>query len=404
MQPALRSVSSMTGRVLRASVAAVLAVVCSSPSAAHAEEPRTSSTRVEWRERYDAAREDLVDGRFRRAELALRALAVEASTASDRALAIEMARLASEYAERAEAGGGARPRGRDIRTTDELTLLYASSFLYGVGTGTWFLLQVQPDSAITATLPFAALTAAPVIAIATIDGYSKLPRGVPHSISSGLYLGLAEGIWLSGFQRAHAERIKKESDPASELRWSPETTATVLWASATTGAVLGGALGSSLVTTPGRVSFTASTALWSGAIVGLATGGLHPDDERRSERAFLAGGVGLNAGIAAGLLLAGEVAPSVARVRLVDLLGVAGAVTTTGLYLSLASGADARTAEGLASVGALAGLGTGWLVTASMPREEPRLARSISAPPPVMLEPAIRAVPGGATFGVGGTM
>jgi hypothetical protein len=407
----LSSVCSMNADARRRAVCgalAAVAVMCAAP--AHAEEARIAAatpapaSRSEWRKRYDAAREDLVDGRFRRAEVALRALAVEAESASDRALALEMARLATEYAERAEAGGRAPPRpGRDIRTTDELTLLYASSFLYGVGTGTWFLLQVQPDSAITATLPFAALTAAPVIALATIDGYYKLPRGVPHSISSGLYLGLAQGAWLSAFQHARAERVKAESDPASDLRWSPESTATVLWASATTGAVLGGALGSSLVTTPGRVSFTASTALWSGTIVGLGTGAIHPDDERRSERAFLAGGVGLNAGIAAGLLFAGEVSPSVARVRLVDLLGVAGALTTTGVYLSLASDAEPRMAEGLAAAGAVAGLATGWLVTSGMPRESPSPTQARSAMP-LTLQPSVRAVPGGATLGVGGTM
>lgn len=407
MERVRSSVSSMTlrarRRMLRAAVAGAVTFTCVAPSPARAEEPQAPApARTEWRKRYDAAREDLVDGRFRRAEVELRALAVEAETASDRALALEMARLATEYAERAESGGAAGRRpGRDIRTTDELTLLYASSFLYGVGTGTWFLLQVQPDSAITATLPFAALTAAPVIALATIDGYYKLPRGVPHSISAGLYLGLAEGAWLSGFQHQRAERVKL-TDPGSELRWSPETTATVLWASATTGAVLGGALGRSLVTTPGRVSFTASTALWSGAIVGLGTGGIHPDGDRRSERAFLAGGIGLNAGIAAGLLLAGEVSPSVARVRLVDLLGVAGALATTGFYLSLASDVNPRMAEGLAAAGAVAGLGTGWIVTSGMPKETP--APPARAALPVTLEPSVRAVPGGATFGVGGTM
>ena len=412
MNQSLRLSCSKLGRARRTVLCGAFAVLAllSSVAPAHAEEPRAAApasqtSRTAWRKRYDAARDDLVDGRFRRAEVALRALAVEAETASDRALAREMARLAAEYAERAEAGVGA-PRGprRDIRTSDELTLLYASSFLYGVGTGTWFLLQIEPDSAVTATLPFAALTAAPVIALATVDGYSKLPRGVPHSISSGLYLGLAQGAWLSAFQHARAERVKAESDPASDLRWSPETTATVLWAGATTGAVLGGALGSSLVTTPGRVSFTASTALWSGAIVGLGTGAIHPDDERRSERAYLAGGIGLNAGIAAGLLLAGDVSPSVARVRLVDLLGIAGALTTTGVYLSLSSDADPRLAEGLAASGALAGLATGWLVTSGMPRESPPPTTQARSTSPVTLQPSLRPVPGGATLGVGGTM
>ena len=37
------------------------------------------------------------------------------------------------------------------------------------------------------------------IRLRKIDGYKKLPRGLPHAISAGLYLGLGEGIWLVGF-------------------------------------------------------------------------------------------------------------------------------------------------------------------------------------------------------------
>ena len=114
-----------------------------------------------------------------------------------------------------------------IRSTDELTLLYTSAFIYGVGTGSWFLLQTKPDSALTATIPFAGFTAAPVIAIATIDGYKKLPRGLPHAISAGLYLGLGEGIWLVGFQHGRSSRIEEHyPDADSHVRWAPESTAT----------------------------------------------------------------------------------------------------------------------------------------------------------------------------------
>jgi hypothetical protein len=336
----------------------------------------------------------MIEGHFDVAERSFEALALEAPTEAQRTLAREMANLSRDYATR---------RAREsmpsvMRSTDELTLLYASAFLYGAGTGTWFLLQVKPDSAVTATLPFAAFTAAPVVAVATIDAYRKLPRGVPHAISAGLYLGLGEGVWLVGYQHARGARLR-EGDPSSEVRWSPETTATVLWGGATAGAVLGGLLAGGLVTTPGRVSFTASTTLWAGAVFGLGAGALLPDDDRRRERAFLLAGAGYNAALAGGLLLAGEISPSVARVRLVDLAGLGGTLLVGGLYLSSATAVDVRAAEGFAALGAGAGLAAGWLLTSGMPKETPGVRV-----PLVTAQPALQFVQGGATLGVGGAL
>ncbi len=356
------------------------------------------TSKDEWQKRYDEARTDMIDGHFRAAEESFRALAAQGRTESERALAAEMARLSAIYAER---DGRTPPPPRanvpEIRTTDEITLLYASAFLYGAGTGAWFLLQTQPDTALTATLPFAALTALPVVTVFTVDSLKKFPRGVPHAISAGLYLGLAQGIWLAGYQNARGARVESE-DARSSYRWSPEMNATVLWGSATVGATLGGLLGSAIETTPGRVSFTASTTMWAGVISGLSAGALLPNDEMRREHAFLAGGIGLNAGLAGGLLFAGAVSPSVARVRLVDLLGIAGAIASAGFYLSVAGDVDVRLAEGLGALGAGAGLATGWLVTSGMPKEVPASKRSAA---PVM-QPHLRAAPGGGTLGVSG--
>ena len=366
------------------------------PASARAAEPDA------WTERYDRARADMIEGRVREAEAAFKALAAEARTEGERTLALEMARLSAAYAARAEAARTMAPvpPRSSIRSTDELTLLYTSAFLYGAGTGTWFLLQTKPDSAATATLPFAALTAAPVIAVATIDGYKKLPRGLPHSISAGLYLGLGQGIWLVGYQHARAARIE-DLDPDSTVRWTPESTASVLWASASIGAVVGGIAGGYLPTTPGRVSFTASTTMWAGALTGLGAGAVLPDDEYRREHAFLAGGIGYNVGLAGGLLGAHVVSPSVARVRLVDLLGIAGGLAGAGFYLSVSGDPDTRTTEGLAVIGAGTGLALGWILTSGMPKELPAPA---TRTPRIDLRPSLQPVRGGATLGIGATL
>jgi hypothetical protein len=158
------------------------------------------SASSQWRQRYDDARTDLLGGRLRSAESSFRTLASEATNDSDRGLALEMARLAGEYAERSE---GQRPgvRGeRDIRGSDELTLLYASALLYGVGSGTWFLLETQPDGALTATLPFAAIAEGIAAAGATIGlatgwvATSGMPRQLPVATSRPVHPSIAPSL------------------------------------------------------------------------------------------------------------------------------------------------------------------------------------------------------------------
>lgn len=352
-----------------------------------------------WGVALDHARTKMLDGAYRDAERDLRRLAVEATTDVDRALASELADLASAYATQAEKSPW-KPPPTPERSQDEITLLYTSAFLYGMGTGVWFLLETSPDSALTATLPFAALTAAPVIAVATVDGLARFKSGVPHAISAGLYLGLGQGIWLTTLQHSRVAR-QRETDPATDARWTPEVVATVLWGGATLGATLGGAIGASVPTTPGRVSFTTSTTIWSGAIVGLAAGALLPDDSYRQERAYLAAGAGYNAGLVGGLVLAGDVSPSVARVRIVDLLGAAGALATTGVYLSITESPELRLGEGLAAIGAATGLTVGWLATRGMAKELPKTS---PGPASASWRPTLGAVRGGATVGFGGEL
>lgn len=351
-----------------------------------------------WGVELDVARTKMLDGAYRDAERDLRRLAVEAKTDLDRALASELADLAAAYAAQAERAPFHGPKEPE-RSQDEITLLYTSAFLYGMGTGVWFLLETSPDSALTATLPFAALTAAPVIAVATVDGLARFRSGVPHAISAGLYLGLGQGIWITALQHSRVAR-EREIDPATDARWSPEIVATVLWGGATLGATLGGAIGASVPTTPGRVSFTTSTTIWSGAIVGLAAGAILPDDASRQERAYVAAGAGYNAGLVSGLLLAGDVSPSVARVRIVDLLGAAGALATTGLYLSITESPELRLGEGLAAIGATTGLTVGWLATRGMAKELPNASQK----PAPAWRPTVGALRGGATLGLAGEL
>jgi hypothetical protein len=380
--------------------AATLFAAAARGRAARADAPVAAASERSWEDRWEEAEALFTAGRYREASSAFHALARSAASEADRVRAHEMGRLASESADRIEQGPPPPPPStRAVRSSDELALLYASGFLYGAGSGVWFLLSTEPDSALTATLPFVAITAAPIVAIATIDGVRPFPRGLPHAISAGLYLGLGQGVFVIGLQQARAVRLRSE-DPASDARFRPETVAGLLWGGATLGATLGGALGAGLQTTPGRVSFTASTTIWSGVITGLAAGAILPTGPWRSERAFEIGLAGYDLGLAGGLLLAGKVSPSVARVRIADLAAIGGGVVAAGAYLSIARDPDRRAAEGIAAAGLAAGLATGWLLTSGMGRELPNAdpsARTTSS-----VEPRVVPVPAGAALGVGG--
>jgi hypothetical protein len=222
-------------------------------------------------------------------------------------------------------------------------------------------------------------------------------------MSAGLYLGLGQGIWIVGYQHGRSARIE-DADNDSQIRWKPETTASVLWAGATIGAGIGGLVGGYLPTTPGRVSFVASTTMWAGALTGLGFGALLPDDEFRRERAFLAGGAGYNLGLGGGIFGAHAISPSVARVRLVDLLGIAGGLASAGLYLSLADDPGTRTTEGLAVLGAGAGLAAGWVLTSGMPKDTTTTTPPGGASATPTFQPTLGAVRGGATLGIGGSL
>jgi hypothetical protein len=381
-----------------ASTAPVAAAPASTaPEAAAAATPATAPSNDEtaaWWDRYELARKRLLSGEYLRAAEELRDLADSAPTPKEKALVIDLAQVAEHWSARADSEPPGS-KGRRLRTTDEITLFGASAFLYGVGTGTWFLLQTQPKTALTGTLPFAAIAAAPVVAVAIIDSQRPFSRGIPHAISAGLYLGLGQGIWVVGYEHSRAIRL---NPGVAGARWSPEIVSTVLWSGATLGGVAAGVIGRTIPTTPGRISYTTSTTTWSGVLSGFAAAAIVPD---RTDLAFASGGIGYNAGLLGGLLSAGAVSPSVARVRLTDLSGLAGGLLVGGLYMSVAQrDAVPRVTYGLAGAGAAAGLALGWFLTRGMQPELPETVRA----PQVVLQPTFSPTAGGGTLGLAGSM
>lgn len=359
-------------------------------------------TPPEWKLKYDEARAQLVTGEF--ADAAARFAELEATAANriDRALAREQRALAAEWAarglafvKRSELGeSGASARAVDRRTTDELAQLYTSAVFYGIGSGLWLATLTVPKTAAAGILPTLGLAGASVGAVVALDSGRGLRYGVAQSIVTGMNIGLEHGITWTVWANT-----KKGG---TDLEGSEQ--ATLIWGLSTVGAVSGGVLGNALGTTPGRSSWVGSTALWSGTIAAFTVGAIAKEDDPPSE-AFAAAGVGLTLGTGLGLATASAVSPSIARVRFLDLGGLAGGLAAAGLYVALADDeAEGRAASGVTALGAAGGLAAAWALTSSMPEDRPDWAEEAKDSALTKLRPMVMPARGGAMMGVGGAL
>jgi hypothetical protein len=357
-------------------------------------------TPPEWTLKYDEARARLLIGEFTDAAARFEDLERTAVNRVDRALAREQKTLASEWSKRNLAfvnrnslgESTASAKALDKRTTDELVSLYTNAVFYGIGTGVWLATITEPKSAAAGILPTIALTAASVGTVIALDSGRGFRYGVAQSIVSGLYIGLESGIAWTVWQNNR----KGEKDLEGKEQ------GTIIWGLSTLGAVGGGVLGQVLGTTPGRSSWVGSTALWSGLIFAFTTGALVKEDDPPPE-VFAAAGVGLGLGTVTGLATAGAASPSIARVRFLDLGGLAGGLLSAGLYVAIANDkANGRAASGITALGGLAGLAGAWAITSSMPDDRLRTEE----PPETVakIRPMLMPTNGGGMMGVGGVL
>ena len=366
-----------------------------------------------WPAKYTAARTLLLDGEFELAAQAFNRLALETDNPVDKALALNQAQLALEWSRRGVSfvgpgTGAARvthgPR-KGERSADELALLYTHGIAYGIGTGVWLsALGGAFDNNGTAAaqiLPALIFGGAGAGAVALLDSGKPLRYGIPQAIVSGLYIGLEQGIvWT----------LWNQGQSANNQITDDKVISTLIWGFSTAGAVGGGLLGSALGVTPGRASWVGSTALWTGTIVGLLSAAATGDScigcaNDRQVNGFFAAGVGLNVGTAVGLLTASDVSPSIARVRFLDIGGIAGGLAVGGLYAAAAD-TNSNTQAGLAAtaLGMAGGLAIAWVVTNGMPRDVPATP---AAPEPrgFTWHPTLIPMQGaGAGFGIVGGM
>ncbi len=348
----------------------------------------------QWSEAYERARAALLAGAFSEAAEMFRALASDPQAApSDQLRAEEMAFLSSHWAakglrlapEDAASASTSRPR---VRTTDELATLYIYSVLYGLGTGAWLAVLTEPEEVAAGVLPALGLGALGSAGVALLDS-EKLPYGAAHNTVTGIQVGFGQGLlWMLWNQ----ERAPK----ADEM--DKDVTATLVWLLTTAGAAGGYAIGRWVGSTPGDASYVGSGALWGAALAGFTAVAFTPEDVYRDDNLLLGAAVGLNAGIAATLLSASRVSPTVARSRFLDLGALAGGVVFAGIYVSAANrDIQEQPLAGSAAAGIAAGLVTTWFLTDGM-REPPDDSAAMTALPKMGLAP----IEGGMALNVSG--
>lgn len=352
------------------------------------ETPRTPA----WAAAYDEARAKLIAGDFRDATARFEELEATATNTTDRALARDQRLLASEWWTRglmlSQKREGAPP-DKDLRTTDELVSLYTSSVFYGIGTGVWLAVLTEPKTAAAGVLPTLGLAAAGVGGVVALDSGGGMKYGMPQAIVSGLYMGLEHGIAWTVWGNSDATRS-----------WPASSAATLVWGSATAGAVAGGVIGYAFPTTPGRASFVGSSSLWSGLVFGLGAGAVLPPDASR--HAVAVGAAGLTVGAIAGALLAGPVSPTIARARFLDLGGISGGVVAGGLFLAASNGkGDARAGVGVTALGIGGGLAAAWLLTTGLV-DRPGFREEGADKRASRLQPILSPIDRGGVVGLGG--
>jgi hypothetical protein len=359
---------------------------------------------AQWKAVYERGKAALSAGAFPPAVTMLNDVANRASDPTLRAQARELGQLASYWAYnrfRLLPPMNALPppvvnpalRLQDKRTTDELAILYTNSALWGTGFGVVVGFASNNADAATFFLPAIGMAALGAGAIALMDvKYGPLPYGVPQSITSGMYMGLEAGIYISGILLSEnlVQRNAEKVYPG------------LVWGSATAGALLGGLIGATTPVTPGRASFTSTGAIWGGLVTSLVTLGITDGKNEYETAPFIAGLIGATAGGFTTGFLSKSVSPSIARVRFIDLGGFAGGLVLGGLYASVSDNMDGQAFSFLTSTGIVGGLALSAYLTKDMERDEPRRAYVRNASD-WRMSPFMTPQQGGGTLGLAGT-
>lgn len=315
---------------------------------------------------FGPARERFLAGDFPAALPGLACAVERAPSPTDRAVAQALLDAARDWTTRglvfvaaAEVGDAdLTAKAQDRRSTGEIAALYGVAISYGIGTGGYLAVLNESTSRAGVFLPMLGLAAGSVGAVYLADHPKPLRYGTPTAIGAGLSLGLLEGTLWTGYYQAQATALDELSGKAM---------ATLIWAPATAGAVIGGVLGEQVGTTPGRAALTAQAGSLSAAFTGLVLSTALWDDRKIDDFALLGAALAANAGAVGGYFLGRETSPSQGRVGWLS-VGALGGASTVAL-LDLAFLDDFRLFGATTAAGLAAGAGLAWVLTDGLPRD-----------------------------------
>jgi hypothetical protein len=183
----------------------------------------------------------------------------------------------------------AYPTPKKTRSMSEMSFLYATSVIYGVGLG------VEVSSEIGIKDPGLFLIAPALLGVAApIGAYAldqpKMRRGIPTAIGVGLLLGAGEGLGIAGTQMVSA---------GANDAWKFRGLSRSMALGATVGGVGGWLAGTWLEPPPNTTVLAMSGALWGTAIGSMFGYGTTPGDHqwrRANDQTAVAGLIGYNVG------------------------------------------------------------------------------------------------------------
>jgi len=178
------------------------------------------------------------------------------------------------------------------RSGTEITVLYATSAVYGVGLGVWVGSEAHiKDPGLFLVAP-AILGVAGPVGVYLLDN-PAMPRGMPGAIASGLVIGAGEGIGIASYQFVSS---------GSEKAWGFRGLSRSTVIGATLGGAGGVALGYLQDPSPKSSLLTTSAVVWGAAIGTMFGYGASATGEgysRANDSAALGGLIGFNVGLAA---------------------------------------------------------------------------------------------------------
>lgn len=236
------------------------------------------------------------------------------------------------------------------RSSTEISVLYTTAAVYGVGLGVWFGAEAEiKDPGLFLIAPAVLGVAAP-IGVYLLDN-PALPRGLPAAVASGMVIGAGEGIGLASNQF-----VSQSSADAWGFRGLSR--ATVI--GATLGGAGGFALGYLQEPSPKSSLLATSAVVWGaavGSMYGYGASGKGLGYGRANDSAALGGLIGFNVGLAAAAGLSTVYIPSYRALSYMWVGAGVGAAVSLPVYLAYAGKGSPPAKRGLVFSGTTTTLG-----------------------------------------------